>query len=172
LLGFEELARKSLRDGNDGLVMVSIFLKLINSKSSFNISDADPGNRVQVATCAILMAVASADEFTVEESKRIIQILQKEFNLTVEDAEALIEVAGREFDRSIDYWTFTSTLNESLSETERIGIMENVWRVVYTDGQLSAHEDTLVHKLSFLLNLRHDQMIAAKLKIRGEQGLN
>jgi uncharacterized tellurite resistance protein B-like protein len=152
--------------------MVSIFKKLINSKSSFNIADADPGKRVQVATCAILMAVAGADEYTTEESNRIIQILEKEFSLTAEDAEALIEVAGREYDKSIDYWKFTNTLNETLSEAERIGIMENVWRVVYTDGQLSAHEDTLVHKLSFLLNLRHDQMIAAKLKIRGEQGLN
>jgi uncharacterized tellurite resistance protein B-like protein len=152
--------------------MVSIFKKLANSKSGFDIAREDPAKQIQIATCAILMAVAGADEFTGDEKSRIVVILHNEFNLTSEDALALMEVAGREVDRSIDYWKFANTLNQNLSDVDRIKIMENVWRVIYTDGQLSGHEDTLVHKFSFLLNLTHEQMISAKLKVRQEFGLD
>jgi uncharacterized tellurite resistance protein B-like protein len=152
--------------------MVSIFKRLTNSGSGFNISHESPVKRIQIATCAILMAVAGADEFTEDEKIRIVTILQNEFGLSAEDALALMEVAGREVDRSIDYWNFTNVLNENLSDNDRMNIMENVWRVVYTDGQLSGHEDTLVHKFSFLLNLTHEQMISAKLKVRQEFGLD
>jgi uncharacterized tellurite resistance protein B-like protein len=151
--------------------MISIFKKLSNSKGIIDIAQADHGMKVQVATCAVLMAVAGADEYTDEERRRIIEILKGEFSLTEEDAEALMEMAGREIDKSIDYWRFTNTLNRNLTPEEKIKIMENVWRVVYTDGQLSGHEDTLVHKFSFLLDLRHEQMIAAKIKVKKELGL-
>jgi uncharacterized tellurite resistance protein B-like protein len=152
--------------------MISIFKKLSNSGGVVDISRADRGKWVQIATCAVLMAVAGADEFTEEERNRIIVILKDEFSLTEEDAEALIELAGKEIDKSVDYWRFTNALNMNLSPEEKIKIMENVWRVVYTDGQLSGHEDSLVHKFSFLLDLRHEQMIAAKIKVKMELGLD
>jgi uncharacterized tellurite resistance protein B-like protein len=152
--------------------MISIFKKLSNSRGVIDIAQADQGMRVPIATCAILMAVAGADEFTDEERQRIIGILKDEFNLGDEDAEALMEMAGKEIDKSIDYWRFTNTLNQNLSVPEKIKIMENVWKVVYADGQLSGHEDTLVHKFSFLLDLRHEQMISAKIKVKNELGLD
>jgi uncharacterized tellurite resistance protein B-like protein len=152
--------------------MISIFKKLSNSKGVIDIAQADRGMRVQVATCAVLMAVAGADEYTDEERKRIIDILKGEFSLTDEDAEALMDLAEREIDKSVDYWRFTNTLNRNLSPDEKMRIMEYVWKVVYTDGHLSGHEDSLVHKFSFLLDLRHEQMISAKIKIKRELGLS
>jgi uncharacterized tellurite resistance protein B-like protein len=38
--------------------------------------------------------------------------------------------------------------------------------VVYSDGVLDAHEDALVHKLSKLLGLKHEEAIALKLRAR------
>jgi uncharacterized tellurite resistance protein B-like protein len=157
---------------NCGSSMISIFKKITNPENGFNFKQDDPVLRIRVATCAILMAVAGADQFTDEERSRIIEILRDEFSLTREDAEGLMAVAGKEVDKSIDYWGFANTLNQSLSDAERIKIMENIWRVIYTDGQLSGHEDLMVHKFSLLLNLTHEQMIAAKLKIRTEKGLD
>jgi uncharacterized tellurite resistance protein B-like protein len=46
--------------------------------------------------------------------------------------------------------------------------LEEIWRIVYADGELSGHEDSLVHKLSFLLGLTHKQLIDAKLKAKGK----
>jgi uncharacterized tellurite resistance protein B-like protein len=42
-----------------------------------------------------------------------------------------------------------------------------VWRVIYADGKLDKHEDYLVKKIAHLLNLRHREMIDAKLRVLG-----
>ena len=55
------------------------------------------------------------------------------------------------------------------SPAEKRQIIEEVWRVIYADGALDAHEDYLVHKLAKLLNLNHPQLIEAKMTVKGEQ---
>ncbi len=152
--------------------MVSIFKKFIGSSDDLEFTAADTGQRVKIATCALLMAVASVDEITDNERNIIIGILEKEFNLTSVEAQELMSIAAKDIDDSIDYWKFTNTLVGHLTEAERIKIMENIWRVVYADGRISGHEDMIVHKFSFLIDLRQDQMIAAKSKIRSELGLD
>ena len=96
----------------------------------------------------------------------IIDVLKGRFSLTEGEAEELIGVAERELDKSVDLYRFTNTIKENFSENERVEVLEEIWRVVYTDGKLSGREDTLAHKLSFLLGLTHKQMIDAKLKAK------
>jgi len=137
--------------------------------------DNDPGqgnsgkqeDKVRIAACAILMEVAGADdEFTTEEKAIIVDSLSREFSLSAGEVDELMSLARREINESIDTWGFTNTLNQNLSHEERIHILEIIWKVIYSDNNLSQHEDSLVHKLSYMLNLTHDQLIEAKLKIR------
>jgi uncharacterized tellurite resistance protein B-like protein len=122
---------------------------------------------IQIATCAVLLEVARADDdFSADERKLIVETLAREFSLAQADVEELLAVASQKVDDSIDTWGFTNTLNRNLSVSEKIKIIEIIWRVIYSDDHLSHHEDALVHKLSFLLALTHDQLIAAKLKAR------
>ena len=127
----------------------------------------DPATRIRVATCAILVEMANSDDdFTDDERIHIIDVLKGRFSLTEGEAEELIGVAERELDKSVDLYRFTNTIKENFSENERVEVLEEIWRVVYTDGKLSGREDTLAHKLSFLLGLTHKQMIDAKLKAK------
>lgn len=148
--------------------MVS-FLKnlLIQNNRSAQTTHTDPATRIRVATCAILVEMANADdEFTSDERDHIIEILQNSFDLTGDQADELIGIAERELENSVDLYRFTNIIKEGFSETERVSVLEEIWKVVYADGQLSGREDTLAHKLSFLLGLTHKQMIDAKLKAR------
>ena len=82
-----------------------------------------------------------------------------------EHADALITAADDELKDSIDYWQFARLINENYSTEEKIEIIEILWRIVYVDGKLDKYEDHLIHKLSTLLRLSHDQLIHAKLKV-------
>ena len=80
-------------------------------------------------------------------------------------AKALMEAAKDELKESIDLWRFTKLINDNYSEEEKKRVVEMLWRIVYTDGTLDMHEDYLVHKLSHLLHLSHQELIDAKLRI-------
>lgn len=151
--------------------MVSFLKKFFaESQPEQIVEQASPETRIRVATCAVLVETANADdEFTKEERDHIIEVLGDRFDLSQDEANELIEIAEEELRGSIDIYGFTKTIKQSFSEKERIRILEEIWRLVYTDGELSGHEDHLAHKLSFLLGLTHKQMIDAKLKAKGKQ---
>ena len=129
--------------------------------------EEDSQQKIQVATCALLLEVANSDdEFSEIERENIVRILEEDFRLSDEYAQELIELAEKERKERIDLWGFTRLINENYSIEEKIRVIELVWKVIYADGKLDKYEDHLVHKLSKLLKLEHKQLIDAKLKIR------
>lgn len=122
-------------------------------------------HNVNVATCALLLEIAKIDgEFTAVEQKNIVDILKKEFQLSDDYIQEITETAEKELKESHDLWKFTNLINKYYDREEKNKIIEIIWKVIYSDGNLDKHEDYLVHKLSRLLNLRHSELIDAKLR--------
>lgn len=119
-----------------------------------------------LSVCALLLEAAGADdEFTDTERGLIRETVCRMFNLEEGAVEDLFRHADELRRQSADLWRFTHTLNEHLSNDEKIGLMEDLWRVFYSDGLLSGHEDYLAHKMRTLLNLTHPQFIKAKMNV-------
>ncbi|MFC2169756.1 TerB family tellurite resistance protein [Acidobacteriota bacterium] len=127
----------------------------------------DEYERIQIATCAILLEVAkSDDEFSSIEKAAITTIFKEEFKISAEAAEGLMEIARKKREESIDLWEFTHLINENYSSEEKKKIVEAAWKVIYADDKLDKYEDHLVHKLARLLRLRHSDLIEAKLRAK------
>ncbi len=124
-----------------------------------------PDIRLPLATCVVLLEAARVDEsFTKEERRQIIKTLQKRFALTGEEADELLAEASRASRESVGLFRFTRAINEGFSPAEKRAIIEEVWRIFYSDGTLTGHEDHLAHQLGKLLNLNHPQLMDAKMK--------
>ena len=147
--------------------MIDIVKKFFQNAPVDEGREEDKSQKIQVATCALLLEVANSDEeFSEIERENIVRILEEDFHLFDEYAQELMELAERERKERIDLWGFTRLINENYSIEEKIRIIEMVWKVIYADGKLDKYEDHLAHKLSKLLKLEHKQLIDAKLKIR------
>ena len=149
--------------------MAIINLKNILIKNSPTDTDSTEEaklDRVQIATCVILLEVAKSDyEFSSMEKLTVETILKKEFQIPDETIADLMEVAKTKRDESTDLWEFTTLINENYSREERIKIIEAAWKVIYADKKLDKYEDHLIHVLARLLRLRHNELIDAKLKV-------
>jgi uncharacterized tellurite resistance protein B-like protein len=131
-------------------------------------SEKSDSRHILIATCALLLEIASVDEeFSYDELVMILSILEKNHGLTWNEAKEMLKTAQAEREKSIDLWKFTNLINQNYSEEEKINVMEIIWKVIYADGRLDGHEDYMVHNLARLLRLSHKQLIEAKLKARG-----
>ncbi len=120
-----------------------------------------------LAVCALFVEMAGIDgEFSSEEHDRITTILTSEYALASEDVEQVIAAARERMRTSMDYWHLTNIINRNYSEEEKIRIVELLWKIIYADGSVDVHEDFLVRKLSRLLDLKHRQMIDAKIRMK------
>jgi len=145
----------------------NLFLK--NGTEDSISAEQDEVERIQVATCVLLLEVAkSDDEFSSIEKTTITAILKKKFQISEEAIEELMGIAKRRRKKSIDLWEFTHLINENYSTEKKIKIVEAAWRVIYADKKLDKYEDHLVHKLARLLRLRHSDLIEAKLRVLDE----
>jgi len=123
-------------------------------------------DRVQIATCVILLEVAKYDdEFSSIEEETTKAILEKEFSISEEAIEDLMNVAEEQRGESVDLWEFTNVINQHFSREEKLKMMEAAWKIIYADEKLNKYEDHYVHVLANLLRLRHADLIEAKLRI-------
>lgn len=127
----------------------------------------DELERIQIATCIILLEVAkSDDEFSSIEKTTVTALLKKKFELSPDAVDELIEIASQKRDESIDLWQFTNLINKNYTKEDKIKIVEAVWKVIYADKKLDRYEDHFVHKLAKLLRLKHHELIETKMKVK------
>jgi len=125
--------------------------------------------QTRLAACVLLLEAAhSDDECSAEELGHVVATLKNDFSLNQAHADELLELARVERQNSIDLWQFTNQLNEQFSKEQKMAVMESVWRIIFADGKLDAHEDYFAHKLANLLRLSHKEMIDAKLAARAD----
>ena len=68
-------------------------------------------------------------------------------------------------DDSNDMQQFTRTLNDNLSEEEKLNIIEMLWRIIISDGHIDDYENTLIRKISGLLYISDRDVGQIKKKL-------
>jgi len=125
--------------------------------------------RVQVATCCLLLEVAHADkELHDLEEQTIRDLLAHQFDLDDEMISELIDYARGELDASLDLYQFTREINAHFSVEEKYEVMESVWLIIYADGILNRYENALARQIITLLRLDQRKAIDLKVKILDE----
>ena len=128
-------------------------------------------NKYQVATAALLIEIAKADgNFSDDERKRIIELMKNDFELDYECVNELLELSEQKVKDSISVYEFSSVINESFTQQEKLDLIKNLWRIIYEDGKLDSHEDRLIKIIGSTLNLEHKEVIGAKLFVKQEMG--
>jgi uncharacterized tellurite resistance protein B-like protein len=126
---------------------------------------------LRLATAAVLLETAYADgEFTPAEGGNVVEFLTQRFGLSDDDVKELVEAADEIRKKTVDHFALTHYIRKNTPLAERIDIVKTMWRLVYSDGTLSGHENYLVRKLADLLGLEHHVMIEAKSAVMRELG--
>ena len=134
-------------------------------------SSVKPNNekKIQIAACALLVEIGKADSnFTNEERKKIISIMKNTFNVEVDYVNELIELSEKNFDENESIYEYTTIINNNFTNNEKFELLKNIWRLIYTDENLSRYEEHLVKMIGTLLNIEYSNIIGAKLLIKEE----
>ena len=126
---------------------------------------------LRLATAGILLDIAYADgQFSPAEDGNVVGFLTERFRLSPDDARELLEAADEIRKQMVDHFALTNYIRKNTPLADRIDIVKTMWRLVYSDGQLSHHEGYLVRKIADLLGLEHHVMIDAKSAVLRELG--
>ena len=125
--------------------------------------------RLQLATCALLLETARADDdYDDAEHRAVVEAIVRQFGLPEDRVARLLALAEAERDESTDLYQFTRLIRERFERPEVLSVVAALWRVVWSDGVLESREDALMHKVGNLLGVEHRELMALKVRARRE----
>ena len=121
----------------------------------------------KLCAAALMVHVIVADgKITPDEEAKLLDVLETHYEMTNAQAKELAEQAKKAQSESVDLYSFTSVLKAQMSETERMGLVEDLWEMVYADGKLHEFEDNIVWRVAELVGINSDRRMALKRLVR------
>ena len=124
---------------------------------------------LNLAVAALLLEVLLADyDVAPAERQQVMVSVSALLGLGADESRALVQEAERHIDRSHDLYQFTSQVNRTFSEAEKVRLLEALWRVANADLMVHKYEEHLIRRVADLLHVPHSGFIAAKLRVIGD----
>ena len=109
-------------------------------------------NNPAFALAVLLIEVARSDDGVEDRGQGVIQrALALRFGLERSEVIRLIKAAEERATEATDLFHFTRVVVENFTEEERIGVIETLWEVVYSNGVLTGDEDALIRRVAGLI---------------------
>ena len=124
-------------------------------------------SRVDLTCAALLVEVMNSDhELDEREHQEFMAVLQQSYNIAESDLEELIQLAKDEAFEATSLYEFTKLINDNYDYEQKVELIENMWRIAFSDKRLDKYEDHLIRKVSELIYVSHSDFIKTKLKVR------
>tara|TARA_B100001029_G_C14930515_1_gene377378 strand:- start:370 stop:819 length:450 start_codon:yes stop_codon:yes gene_type:complete len=106
-----------------------------------------------LSIACLLVEAAMVDESFGEDEKKVIsKILMKNFDIVDEKRlKDIIDEAVENFKEAPDLITYTKKIKDHWSLSERVEVVEMLWKVCLIDGVLEPYEDMLIRRVSGLI---------------------
>jgi uncharacterized tellurite resistance protein B-like protein len=123
----------------------------------------------RVAYAALLVHAASIDgDLSKAERDELDALLKQRFDL--DDAGRLIAQATVADQEAVDLYRFTRLLDHALDENQRLRMIEIMWEVAYSDGQITEFENNLIWRVADLLGVSSRERIALRQRVKAARG--
>ena len=116
---------------------------------------------------ALLIHVAKIDENYEDKEKEIIKKTLIELGATVSSIDKLIADASVIEENSNQILSFTRAVKKA-PESEKIRIIESLWKIIYSDDNADMYETNLMRRLAGLLYIDAKTMGDLKEKVKKE----
>lgn len=137
-------------------------------KSLLGETDAEPAPlEPALAAAALMYEVMWADhDISPAELEFVRNRLQQQFGIAATEVEAVLSQTEALHHKSVGLHDYTRAINAHFSESEKVELLEILWRIAGTDTRVDAFEEHVIRRVADLLYLSHKAFIASKLAAR------
>ena len=86
--------------------------------------------------------------------------------MSEEELGELVKLAESEANQATSLYEFTRLINDEYDYKEKVELIENMWKIAFSDEQLDKYEEHLIRKISDLIYVSHSDFIKTKLNVR------
>jgi uncharacterized tellurite resistance protein B-like protein len=145
-------------------MMFERFTALLDRLAGHEVSE-DKITPLQLAAASLMFAVMDADGYRhTAELAALEKALSGQFDLEGQALQDLVWQGEAAEAEAVDLYQFTSVLVK-LPEEERLHLLELLFEVVYSDGELHELEDNLVWRIAELMGISTRERVELRQKV-------
>lgn len=120
-----------------------------------------------LACAALLLEVINSDhELDDRETAAFLEVLQTSLNIPEDDLKQMVRLAEAQAHQATSLYEFTRLINDEYDYPQKLKLIENMWRIAFSDKELDKYEEHLIRKVSELIYVSHSDFIRMKLQVR------
>lgn len=124
-------------------------------------------SQTQLACAALLIEVINSDhELDERETEAFLELLQSSLDIPEDDLKEIVKLAEAQAHQATSLYEFTRLINDEYDYDQKLGLVENMWRIAFSDKELDKYEEALIRKVSELIYVSHSDFIKMKLQAR------
>ena len=133
------------------------------------VSDSSETYQRELAYASLLVEVIKSDEkFDDRELAELFDVLSRKLKIQNDELHNFAELAKKKSDDSTSLFEFTREINDKYEYDEKVKLIEDLWRIAYSDGRLDKYEDYVIRKVADLIYVTHSDFIKSKLIIKNQ----
>ncbi|MFT4888355.1 MAG: putative tellurite resistance protein B-like protein [Pseudohongiellaceae bacterium] len=149
--------------------MLKTFKSFFDSNFSKATAEAtdDTAKKLNLASAALMIEVMNSDhQLDDREAAEFTRVLKEELSISNDEIEEMASLAKDQASDSTSLYEFTSLINDHYDYKQKTDLIENMWRIAFSDETLDKYEDSLIRRVSELIYVSHSDFIQSKLKVR------
>ena len=124
--------------------MINTIRKFFKSNENSK-SDNSEGNQDELAYASLLIEVIKSDDhFDQRENDELLNILGTKLSIDEKALGELSELAQKKSDDSTSLYEFTREINDKYQYEEKVQLIEDLWRIAYSDERIDKYEDYVI----------------------------
>ena len=128
--------------------MINLFSKIFKDKEDSDYNSTD----ILETLCGLMIEAANSDgKIDNQELQKINLLLVETFNEDEENVSTKLKKALDNRNNTKSLYYYTSRINKKFSDKKKLLLIETLWEIVLSDGQIHDYESSLIRRLSGLL---------------------
>jgi len=121
---------------------------------------------LQIAAAALLVEAARMDDdYDADERALIGSLLRERFDLDEADTRDLLAAADAATEDLVEVYGFALRVKDAFSPEERVQMIEMLWEVVCSDGEIDDHEANLLRRVAGLIYVSDRESGGARKRV-------
>ena len=100
------------------------------------------------------------------------ELIRNEFSLDQDQLEEIFKIADEQESKGIETDELAKEINESLSQTKRIKVLEYLWRLAFSDNHINDAESQLIDNIGDHFGLSEVEKVTAQQNAETHLGLH
>lgn len=123
--------------------------------------------KLNLASAALMIEVMNSDhQLDDREAAAFLEVLSTSLGLAEDEVEELVELAEKQAQQATSLYEFTRLINDHYDYVQKVELVENMWRIAFSDETLDKYEEHLIRRIADLIYVSHSDFIKTKLIAR------